>query len=194
VGNYILTISLQAPKSLQRAFATLNFRLLSGIPVTPTADVVDPLLTIDSDNGVLDQQRGLCYFAQGLPDLARPWFRRALARNRLNDPSRTRLVDAYFSKQEYNAVVSLFNDTGVTDDTDSETLIRIAASLEKSGDPKKAASVLENAIRLRPDEGSLYLALAECYDQMGNSQKAAELTKKGRSYLGAAGPPPSVSP
>jgi GWxTD domain-containing protein len=194
VGNYILTISLQAPKSLQRAFATLNFRLLSGIPVTPTADVVDPLLTIDSDNGVLDQQRGLCYFAQGLPDLARPWFRRALARNRLNDPSRTRLVDAYFSKQEYNAVVSLFNDTGVTDDTDSETLIRIAASLEKSGDPKKAATVLENAIRLRPDEGSLYLALAECYDLMGNSQKAAELTKKGRSYLGAAGPSPSVSP
>jgi Tfp pilus assembly protein PilF len=145
--------------------------------------VIDPSLSSDADNGISDQQRGLCYFAQGFSDEARPWFRRALDRNHSNDPSRTRLVDAYYSKRDYSAVVSLFNDTGITDETDSETIVRIADSLANSGDLKRAVSILESTLRTRPEEGSLYLALASCYERMGDSHRAEELAKKAQGYL-----------
>ncbi|MGH9747889.1 MAG: GWxTD domain-containing protein [Candidatus Acidiferrales bacterium] len=183
VGNYMLTISIGESQHPPRGFATLNFRIYSNSDASVPWDVIDPSLVIDADSGVSDQQRGLCYFAQGLPDEARPWFRRALDRNHSNDPSRTRLVDAYYSKKDYSAVVSLFNDTGLTDETDSETIVRIADSLAKSGDMKKAVSVLENTLRARPEDGSLYLTLADCYQRLGDSRKAAELAKKGEEYL-----------
>jgi len=41
---------------------------------------------------------------------------------------------------------------------------------------------------LRPEEGPLYLALAQYYGALGNPQKAAELTMRGKSYLSAEPP------
>jgi Tfp pilus assembly protein PilF len=79
--------------------------------------------------------------------------------------------------------VSLFSDVGVTERTDSQTIIRIAASLQKTGDSKAAASLLERTVDDRPREGPLYLALAEIYKQLGNLDKATELERKGRSYV-----------
>jgi Tfp pilus assembly protein PilF len=131
----------------------------------------------------LDQQRGLCYLAQGEPDQARSWLRRSLQLNHANDPARARLVDAYFARKDYAAVVSLYHDASVTDSTDSETLLRIAASLEKTGKPKDAISLLEGALHGRPEDGPLYLALSGYYVRIGNPQKADELARKGRSYL-----------
>jgi len=66
-------------------------------------------------------------------------------------------VDAYFSKKDYAAVVSLFSDAGVTEGTDSETLLRIATSLEKRGSTPQAISVIENTLQSRPEEGPFYL-------------------------------------
>jgi tetratricopeptide (TPR) repeat protein len=100
-----------------------------------------------------------------------------------NDIARARLVDAYFSKKDYAAVASLFSDAGVTDTTDSETLLRISASLEKRGNASQAISVLETALRSRPEEGPLYLALAQYYTEIGNVAKAADLMQKGKSLL-----------
>jgi len=100
-----------------------------------------------------------------------------------NDVARARLVDAYFSKKDYAAVVSLFFDAGVTERTDSETLLRIATSLEKRGNASQAISILESALPSRPGEGPLYLALAQYYTEIGNPRKAADLTQKGKSLL-----------
>jgi Tfp pilus assembly protein PilF len=111
------------------------------------------------------------------------WFRRALQLDHSNDVARARLVDAYFSKKDYAAVVSLFSDAGVTEGTDSETLLRIATSFEKRGSTPQAISVIEAALRSRPEDGPLYLALAQYYTEVGNAKRAAELAKKGRSYL-----------
>ena len=92
-------------------------------------------------------------------------------------------MDAYFARKDYAAVVSLYHDASVTDATDSETLLRIATSLEKTGKPKDAISLLESVLHQRPEEGPLYLALAGYYDKIGNAQKANELARKGKSYL-----------
>ena len=57
---------------------------------------------------------------------ARLYFRRSLERDHGNEVARAHLVDAYYSQRDYSAVVSLYNDSGATEETDSETLSRIS--------------------------------------------------------------------
>jgi Tfp pilus assembly protein PilF len=166
----------------------MNFKILDA-PSAPTPwDVFEPGIASDAEKGILDQQRGLCYWSFGHFDEARVWFRRSLQLDRSDDVARARLVDAYFSRKDYAAVVSLFSDAGVTERTDSETLLRIATSFEKQGNTRQAISVLEAALQSRPEEGPLYLALAQYYSAVGNSQKAAELTLMGKSHLSPDSP------
>ena len=183
MGNYILNVSVSDPGTKRNGFATMNFRILDNSSLPAAWDVVEPGIAQDAEKGILDQQRGLSHLALGQVEEARVWFRRALQLDHSNDIARARLVDAYFSRKDYAAVVSLFSDAGVTEKTDSETLLRIATSFEKQGNTQQAISVLEAALQSRPEEGPLYLALAQYYGALGNSQKAAELATRGRSYL-----------
>jgi hypothetical protein len=187
-GNYILNVLVSDPATRQNGFATMSFKILDGSSLPAVWDVIEPGIAQDREKGILDQQRGLCHLAFGQVDEARVWFRRALQLDHSDDVARARLVDAYFSRKDYAAVVSLFSDAGVTERTDSETLLRIATSFEKQGNTQQAISVLEAALQSRPEEGPLYLALAQYYGAVGNPEKAAELTKKGKSYLSADAP------
>ena len=180
-GNYILTVSVSSSETKQNSFGTLNFKILDNHPVPEPWDVLEPGIAQDAGKGVLDQQRGLCYWALGQVDEARVWFRRALKTDDSNEIARARLVDAYYSKKDYAAVVSLYSDAGVTEHTGSETLLRIATSLDKNGKTEQAISVLEKAVASHPDQGPLYLALAQYYSEIGSTQKAAELTQKAKS-------------
>src|SRR6266478_247371 len=183
MGNYILNVSVSDPATKQDGFATMNFRILDTSSLPSVWDVVEPGIAQDAEKGILDQQRGLSHLALGQVEEARVWFRRALQLDHSDDIARARLVDAYFSRKDYAAVVSLFSDAGVTEKTDSETLLRIATSFQKQGNTQQAISVLEAALQSRPEEGPLYLALAQYYGTLGNPQKAAELTMRGKSYL-----------
>src|SRR5256886_7555419 len=187
-GNYILNVTVNNPETKHSAFGTMNFKVRDTPPQPEPWDVLEPGIAQDAEKGILDQQRGLCYWALGQYDEARVWVRRALQLDHSNDVARARLVDAYFSRKDYAAVVSLFSDAGVTEKTDSETLLRIATSFEKQGNTQQAISVLEAALQSRPEEGPLYLALAQYYGAVGNPQKAAELTMRGKSYLSAEPP------
>ena len=182
-GSYILNVTVNNPQNKHSGFGTMNFKVLDAPSGPEPWDVLEPGIAQDAEKGILDQQRGLCYWALGQFDEARVWFRRALQLDHSNDVARARLVDAYFSKKDYAAVVSLFSDAGITEGTDSETLLRIATSFEKRGSTPQAISVIENALQSRPEEGPLYLALAQYYSEIGNARKAAELTHKGKSLL-----------
>lgn len=182
-GSYILNVTVNNPETKNNGFGTMNFKVLDAPSLPEPWDVLEPGIARDAEKGILDQQRGLCYWALGQFDEARIWFRRALQLDHSNDVARARLVDAYFSKKDYAAVVSLFSDAGVTEGTDSETLLRIATSLEKRGSTPQAISVIENALQSRPEEGPFYLALAQYYTEIGNPGKAADLTQKGKSLL-----------
>jgi len=185
-GNYILNVTVNNPETKHSAFRTMNFKVRDTPPQPEPWDVLEPGIAQDAEKGILDQQRGLCYWALGQYDEARVWFRRALQLDHSNDVARARLVDAYFSRKDYAAVVSLFADAGVTNATDSETLLRIATSLQKRGDTSKAISVLESVLPSRSEEGPLYLALAQYYTEVGNPKKAADLSQKGKSLLAEA--------
>lgn len=188
IGSYMLAVAVSHGAS-ERTSATLNFRAVGGDLIPRPWDVSDPSLAKDAEQGVLDQQRGLCYLSLGQVVEARLYFRRSLTRDHGNEVARSRLVDAYYSQRDYAAVVSLYNEAGVSEETDSETLSRISSSLVKAGDTKRAITLLEQALHSRPEDGGLYLALAECYEQTGDSKRAAEMTQKGRSYLGSGTSP-----
>jgi GWxTD domain-containing protein len=182
-GNYVLAVTVNRVGTNERYFANSNFRVADADLPTEPNDVLEPGLTQDAETGVLDQQRGLCYVAFGQIADARVWFRRSLQLNHANDIARAHLVDAYFSMKDYRAVVAMYNDAGITDSTDSTTIVRIASSLREAGKPDMAISLLESALRARPTDGPLYLALAGYYGQMGNAEKAAELNRKGKSFI-----------
>ena len=185
LGNYLLTVTVGNPGTgTAPVFATASFRILNDSG-PQSWDVLEPGISEDAEKGILDQQRGLCYLALGEPLLARTSFRRALQLNHSDDVARARLVDLYYSQKAYTAVVSLYEDAGVTGATDSKTLLRIAASLKELGKAGAAISMLEKALDARPEEGPLYLALAGYYSQAGNPAKAAELTQKGNAHLAA---------
>src|SRR5260370_25875739 len=176
-GSYMLNVTVNNPETRHSSYGTMNFKVLDAPSGPEPWDVLEPGIAKDAENGILDQQRGLCYWALGQFDEARVWFRRALQLDHSNDVARARLVDAYFSKKDYAAVVSLFSDAGVTEATDSETLLRIATSFEKRGSTPQAISVIEAALPSRPDDCPLYLALAQYYTEVGNANKAAQLAQ-----------------
>jgi len=183
-GNYMLTVTVNQPGATRSAFTTLNFSVLANPNVADVWDLSDLSVRADAENGVLDLQRGLCDLAQGRKGEARALFRRALDRNHTNDTARARLVDAYYEQKDYAAILSLYKDAGITNETDAQTILRIAESFEKSGDTRGAISLLESVLIHQPENGPLYLMLGDYYQQIGNAQKAAELTAKGKSYLG----------
>jgi tetratricopeptide (TPR) repeat protein len=182
-GNYLLTVSVSHPGTLQKAYSRLSFQISNDVPTALPWDVDEPAIDTDQARGILDQQRALCYLAEGLPTEARLWFRLALSKDHGDDVARANLVQAYYRLKAYAAVVSLLNDVGVTDATDSGTLAQIAESLLKTGNSPKAVSLLQDAIRSRPEDGPLYLALADCYQQTGNHQAEMEMLRKGKSLL-----------
>jgi GWxTD domain-containing protein len=183
LGNYLFTVSVAHPGSPMKAHSALSFQILGDVAANSPFDVDEPAIDADNSKGVLDEQRALCYLAQGLTNDARSWFRIALHKNHENETARTHLVDAYYTLKAYSAVVSLLDDAGVTTSTDSETIVKIAESLLTTGDTARTLSFLQDAIQTRPQDGPLYLALADCYRQMGNAKKEKEMLSKGQSLL-----------
>jgi GWxTD domain-containing protein len=183
-GNYALTLTVQRAGTDEKSYATAHYRVLGEVEARRTWEIDQPDIGKDAEAGLLDQERGLALLAQGQPDESRKWLLHALKLGHSNDRARAVLVEAYFAKKDYAAVKSLYTDVGVTEATDSQTLIKIAASLQHLGDSQKAENLLQDSIGLRPEDGPLYLALADVYRQNGDLKKALETEKKGKSYLG----------
>jgi GWxTD domain-containing protein len=183
VGSYMLTATTVDSSTKDKAYATTTYRALGEGAPPPPWEVDQPGLAKDIENGVVDQQRGLCLLAEGHADEGRRWLRNALRLNKDNDPAREALVAEYYSKQAYTAVVALYNDAGVTESTDSQTIVRVANSLQRTGEGQKAISLLQSALDTRAQDGSLYLGLSDVYKQQGNATKAAELQKQGQGFL-----------
>jgi len=183
-GNYVLTISAGPPSVSQKAHASLSLRILGDEPATLPWDTVEPGIAKDQGDGTADDQRGLCLLSQNQLSEARLWFRAALLKNHNDDVARAHLVQEYSALKADNAVVSLFNDAGVTAGTDSGTIALIAESLLHTGATPKAVSLLQDTIHSHPNDGPLYLALADCYQRLGESRQAAQVMRKARTLLG----------
>ena len=184
-GNYILTLSVLEPQTNQVAYSTVSFSARGeGAPQLPW-EVDQPEIGKDVETGLLEQERGICLVAQGHPDEGRRWLLAALRANRENDPAREELVEQYFLRHDFRAVAALYADAGVTDHTDSRTITRIASSLQATGELPKAVSLLESSVDRPPQDGSVYLALADLYKRQGETDKAIQAERKGRAMSGS---------
>ena len=100
--------------------------------------------------------------------------------NHSDEISRAQLVNAYYNLQDYNAVVALYKDTGVTDSADAGTLLRIAASLLKQGNQAEAVRLMEHGAEVRSDDPSMFLALGDFYKQIGNTEKSTAAIRRSK--------------
>jgi len=188
VGNYRMAITVTDPETQQKRFASLSFHIVSEQASPLDAwDVYDDLADYVK-TGQAEYERGLTYLLAGNQQQAAQWFAKAVKRNPKNDMARARLADFYFSQREFSKVVELYSQMVVTAQTEEETILNVADSFDKIGNTKKAATVVESALALKPSSGPLYLALSSYYQRLGDPQKAGELERKGRSLMTTANP------
>ena len=183
-GNYRMAITVTDPETHAKAVSTMTFRVLSssGAP-TAAWDVTDPEVTSYVTSGGSDFDRGLAYLAAGNQPSAAESFRSSLEKNPNNELVRARLVEYYFGQQNFAQVAKLYDHIAVTKETQEDTLLRVADSLDKTGNVKQAAAFLETALTVKGPSGPLYLTLASYYQKLGDAQKAQEMDRKGKSIM-----------
>jgi GWxTD domain-containing protein len=189
-GNYRMALTITDPETREKRFGSLSFHVVTDSGSQLDAwDIYDDKLADYVNTGEADYDFGVTCLAQNDTPAASKALQEALKKNPKNDLARARLVDIYFSQQAYDKVIQLYFQPAVTAQTEDQTIVSLSDSFDKTGNTKKAADIVESAIVLKPESGPLYLALAAYYQRLGNSQKAEELERKGKSLL--VTPPPS---
>jgi len=183
-GNYRLSISVSDPQTQLKRFSAMRFNIVSDDP-SPSESwwIDDDGLAQYLSSGQADYDRGLTYVAAKDPQDAIACFRAALRRNAGNEPARARLIDQYFSQKDFAKVVELFSQTKVTGQTEEGTILDVADSWDKTGNPKNAVNLLESALTVKPPSGPLYLALSSYYQHLGDEAKAQSLAQKGKALM-----------
>jgi GWxTD domain-containing protein len=187
-GGYRLSISVTDPATREKAYGTLSFRVQASGGSPESWDVVDPDLLELAKKGVFDYQRAQCYLSTGNTVAGATWLESAFQKNPDDEAVRTKLVDSFFAKQDFKQVTAVYSRSPITTKTDEQTILRIAESFDKLGQPAKSVELLESAVTIKPQSGPLYLSLAGFYQRMGNTQKATEMEQKGRSLVASASP------
>ncbi len=184
-GNYRLLVTLREESSGKKAFSTLNFRVVPAATTYEAWDLTDEQVADDLHSGYLDYRRGLSWLAQGDKDQALRYIRSAFDRNPGDESIYRSLVDLYFARQAFSEITDVASRhtlVGSTD-TDEVTVLRVAESLERTGKLQKAVQLLETAVKTKDASGALYLALAGCYERMGEHEKAAQAESRGKSLM-----------
>ena len=183
-GNYRLTITLADPQSQQKRFSVMRFNIVSENPSSSESWWInDDALAEYATSGQADFDRASTYVAGGQDKVAAGFFQDALRENPHNERARARLIDYYFRQREFAKVIELFSQTAVTAQTEEGTVLNVADSLDKTGHPGNAVTLLESALNLKPPSGPLYLALASYYQHLGDTTKAETFQRKGRSLM-----------
>jgi len=187
VGDYRLAVTVMDPVTQQKRFGALTFKVVSEDPsASDTWRIDDAELKEYVTSGEADLDRGLAYLGQGKSQAAAECFIQALHYNSANDRARMRLGEYYFQQQQYAKVIDLFAQTEITPATDESTILHVAASLDKTGQPGRAVSFLESALKVKDPSGPLYLALSDSYQHAGNPTQAEAFQQKGRALMSAS--------
>jgi GWxTD domain-containing protein len=191
-GNYRLAITVSDATKHDKRFGSLAFHVVSDQGSQLDAwDIVDDKAAEYLTSGEADYDRGLTFAAAGEAQKAAAWFQKALQRNAGNEKARSKLAGFYFSQGEFAKTLGLYSQVTVDAQTEDETILNVADSWSRTGNPRKAADWVESALKVKPASGPLYLALADYYGKLGETQRAADMEKKGRSLMAAS---PAVAP
>jgi tetratricopeptide (TPR) repeat protein len=148
------------------------------------AEVLGRLLALAEPAGKLPLALRLAACFEKLGDEAgtRRALEDALASDRGNTEVRKRLSSLYESVRDFGALADLIaGDADLTNDNAAKIrLYRRAAELYlgRCGEPMKAASLLEKAADLAPQDRDLLLALCDAYSTAGRGKEAASALEK----------------
>jgi tetratricopeptide (TPR) repeat protein len=184
-GTYRLVMTLHDPASAAKVYSNLAFRIATSGEQPASWDISDPTSLDDVRSGLTDYRRSLCYLATGEKDQALRFLEAAHAHAPQKPDYTQRLIEAYFTGQQYARVTELYARGALTQDADEQSIIRVASSFEKTGNLKKALEVMEAASQQKPSSGPLLLGLAEYYRKAGDAARADETERKGRALMAA---------
>jgi GWxTD domain-containing protein len=183
-GDYRLSITVTNAQTRQKQFSSMRFNIVSNDPSSSESWWIDDDgLASYLASGQADYDRGLMYLSGKDARDAVHSFREALAKNPHDELARNRLIAQYFNQQDFVRVVELFSRTSVTAKTDEGTILTVADSMDRTGNPESAVSLLESALHVKPPSGPLYLALASYYQHLGNNAKAEAMEQRGRALM-----------
>ena len=173
-GSYKVVVSANRDGDQKTAYATLNLH------VVPVADYIETWTAFgptDSGGEALDDfKRGLSAEAQGEDAEAQAAYERALAEG----PADMRPLDslaAMLAREGMTDQLAALSREPVLAKTAAtpSTLLAIAGALNKNGDSKDVARMLEAQILVQPPNADLYNALADACQASGNTNRASEV-------------------
>ena len=173
-GSYKVVVSASREGEQKTAYATLNLHIASEREFVDTWTAYGP--QDPGGDAVDDFKRGLSAEAQGSDADALNAYKRALA----EAPANMRTLDnlaALLARKGISDQLAALSQQPVLEKTAAipSTLLAIAGALNKTGNPKAAAHMLEVQIVLQPPNIDLYNALADASQASGNSTRANEV-------------------
>ncbi len=177
-GSYRVIITAIDPASQQKAFATLNLRIVNEA-------VTDDLWTAyDASEGsgrglaIDDYKRALTATASGNNDAAISWLQRSVADDQTYLPALDRLIGMLSQDNRYKEVADLTASHPIPHEVSPQTAILISQARAQTGDLKGASNLLEQELQFQAPTADLYLALASIYEKQGNASKADDYKQR----------------
>ena len=173
-GAYQVVVSANRVGDHRMAYATLNLH------IEPSANYVDTWTAYGPEgtggDALDDYLRGLSAEAQGNDAEAQADFTRSMAEGPREMRTLDKLVAVLARRGQTQQLaelsqLQLLKNTAVT----PGTLLAIAEALNKMGDPKAVAQMLEAQIALQPPSLDLYRVLADACAASGNINRAREV-------------------
>ena len=173
VGNYRCVISAVDDSGQQRAYASMNFKL---VPEQDTTEMWTAYDAIEGSRGnaIDDFKRGLSASMQADNNGAISWFRRSLEDDPRYFPALSKLVDMLSQSGKSKEIAELSNKYPVTHEVSEQTAILMSQANAQVGDYSLATKILEAELQFQPPSAELYLALANVYQKQGNASKAED--------------------
>ena len=173
-GSYQVVVSAKREGEQKTVYATLNLH------VAAAADYVDEWTAYgpaDPEGEALDDyKRGLSAEAQGADADAQAAYKRSLAEGSGDPRSLDSLAVLLAHNGMTDQLAALSQEPVLTKmAANPSTLLAITGALNKTGNPKAAARLLEDQITLQPPSIDLYNALADACQATGNTTRANEV-------------------
>ena len=177
-GSLRLAVRVSDPVTHQTVATALPFKLV--LTTQPSANVVTSAdFEKDEANGTNDFRRGLCALAQKRDQDAGNYFEHALQRND-QESVRVQLAAVYYDRGEYGKVTEVLQPVAITKATDWDTVRRLVASLEKTGQLSGAIQKTEEAVAVLDPTPEMFDELANLYDRAGESDLARQARERSR--------------
>ena len=183
-GNYRMVVTATDETTQQRAYNTINFRIVDESE-NGSVDLWTTYNGSGSDKAAMavdDYKRGASAIASGDKAGGAHWLQQSLTEDPNFSRAVTKLVDFYAtddpSGNPDTQIAALAHQVTLTHDLDQPTAIRLAQASAKTGDLPAAKHILDYELEFQAPNAKLFQALAEVYQQMGDTTSAENFRKR----------------